>query len=407
MELGKYTLILLVFFVLKINAQDSYGLQNYSYDQFYFLNYDLHQDLIFLDKVENKCQYRFKVLKASFHASQNNLYKTSEALLISLIECNLEDTLAYKELLKIYDLQGEKFKYESLMRLARKELSDQDFNKLQFTTAKIFNSNFYRYQYNLNPVYSSNINNGIDADFIKVFGLPFSLDKKDKPKASAGLNFLFNFSSFLSRKNSSVSTFNFSYDFKDYPNRIGDTEFYFASYSVNLGFSNMTFNIGKSLRTFRGSKVMESDILNFRVLTRNKILDRIILGVRRDNYKAEYMKGISRKISLKTGYLFSEDSISFERKNAKSEPFSFDKILIDTGRISVSENLGANFFLSDARYKEKQSIFNKKREDRSFGFSIEVINLLKDKTFQLSLYKTNSNIDLYSSKNIHFSFRIN
>ena len=90
MELGKYCLILLVFFVLKINAQDNYGLKNYSYDQFYFFDYDFNQDLIFLDKVENKCQYRFKVLKASFHASQNELYKTSEALLISLMGLELK-----------------------------------------------------------------------------------------------------------------------------------------------------------------------------------------------------------------------------------------------------------------------------------------------------------------------------
>ena len=104
MELSKYCLILLVFFLLKINAQDSYGLKNNSYDKFYYFDYDFNQDLIFLDQVENKCQYRFKVLKASFQASQNELYKTSEALLISLIECNPKDTLTYKELLKIYDL---------------------------------------------------------------------------------------------------------------------------------------------------------------------------------------------------------------------------------------------------------------------------------------------------------------
>jgi len=404
LELGKYCLILLVFFVLKIDAQDSYGLKNYSYDQFYFLDYDLNQDLIFLDKAENKCQYRFKVLKASFHASQNELYKTSEALLISLIECNPKDTLTYKELLKIYDLQGDKFKFESLMRLARKELSDQEFNKLQFTTAKVFNSNFYRYQYNLNPVYSSNINNGIDADFIKVFGLPFSVNEGDKPEASLGLNFLFNFSSFLTRKDNSFSKFNFSYDVKDYPNNLGDTEFYFASFSDNLGFKKMTFNIGKSLRTFGGSKVLESDIFNLRVLTKNNILNRIILGVRRDNYKAEYMTGISKQISFKTGYLFGEDSVSFERKDAKNKPFSFNKIFLDTGKISLSKNFTANFFVSDSRYKEIQSIFNKKRKDSSFGFSIEIVNLIMDKTMQLSFYKTNSNINLYSTKNIYFSF---
>ncbi len=176
---SKYLLFLL-FFLLNVSASED-PLANYQQDFRFGYEENLKKELLFLDQSSDFCSHRLRILKTSFLAAQRSFYQTSEALLIKLLNCNSQDLTAYKELLKVYLINSEDLKLDSLMKVAKNELSKVDFDRLQFAASKSFSSNFFTYQYWVSPIYSSNINNGIDSDFIKVFGLPFEVSEDDKP----------------------------------------------------------------------------------------------------------------------------------------------------------------------------------------------------------------------------------
>ena len=59
--------------------------------------------------------------------------------------------------------------------------------------ANIFLNLIFKYNYEISTLYSSNINNGISAETIELFGFPFSTSKDSKPKSGIGLNLDINY----------------------------------------------------------------------------------------------------------------------------------------------------------------------------------------------------------------------
>ena len=320
-----------------------------------------------------------------------------------MLKCNTQDIVAYKELLRTYKYSQQQEKYNSLIRIAKTELSDKDFSNLQFNISKSSNSRFYNYTYDLYPIYSSNINNGIDSDFIKIFGLPFDISREDQPKESLGIGFSSNFTIFLPRKKNTFGRFDFFLNIKDYPNSTGDAEHFYLSYSDNLGLENINFNFGKSLQTFRGSTILESTILNTRILTKDIIFNRVIISLKDKKYSSNYMSGLSKQVSLVTDIFSNGDSISYETHKARSDSFSFKKLTIDSGRMQLASNKKLNIFISNSIFSEKQAIFDSKRKDQSMGISLDTS--LFSKSIKFSFFKTNSNITLYSTKNLSFQIK--
>lgn len=398
---SKYLLFLL-FFLLNVGASEE-PLANYQQDFRFGYEENLRKELLFLDQSSDFCSHRLRILKTSFLAAQRSFYQTSEALLIKLLNCNSKDLTAYKELLKVYLINSEDLEFDSLMKVAKNELSKVDFDRLQFAASKSFSSNFFTYQYWVSPIYSSNINNGIDSDFIKVFGLPFEVSEDDKPISSLGINYSLNFSYFFSRTETS-GRFNFATDIKDYPNIDGDREFYYVSYMNNSGFDGVSFNLGKSYLAFQGSKISHSDVFSIRLFNKIKYFETVMVGIKKENYKADYMTGISKNLFLKTSLIFDDDSVTLENYKAKKDTFSYNKILLDTGDISLFGLKDLNFFLSQARYQEQQSIFDERRLDNGIGLYFNFDSFLQNNRIQLKFYKVSSNINLYDTFN--FSFNI-
>lgn len=320
-----------------------------------------------------------------------------------MLKCNSKDIIVYKELLRIYKYSQQQEKYNSLISIAQIELADKDFNNLQNSISKTSNSNFYNYRYDAYPIYSSNINNGVDSDFIKIFGLPFDVSQEDQPKESLGIGFSSNFTIFLPRKKNTYGRFDIFLNIKDYPNSTGDSEHFYLSYSDNLGLKNITFNLGKSLQTFRGSTILESTILNTRYLTKNNILSRVIISLKDKKYSYNYMSGISKQVSLVTDIFSNGDAISYETHKARNDSFSFKKITIDSGIIQLANDKKLNIFFGNSIFSKKQAIFESKRKDKSLGISLETS--LFSKSIKLSFFKTDSNIILYSTKNLSFQIK--
>ena len=241
-----------------------------------FFEDGLRERILFLNQYKDYCEIRSIALKTSFIAKKNKYYKTSELILKKLLECADDDLLIYSELLELYKETNNFDNIANLNKFARNKLPNDKYAEFGISRSKYFSKPYFKYKYEISTLYSSNINNGISAETIELFGFPFSTSKDSKPKSGLGLNFDVNYEYNFPSKNG-YNKFISYVNIKDYPNSIGDNSFLYLGYVRNSKIENLNFNIYSSSRLFAGESVLTSTGIDSHLRLKRKLLKKLSL----------------------------------------------------------------------------------------------------------------------------------
>ena len=388
-----FTLILLVTFNLY-----SQELRNNFFED------GLRERILFLNQHKDYCEIRSIALKTSFIAKKNKYYKTSELILKKLLECADDDLLVYSELLELYKETNNFDNIASLNKYARNKLPNDKYTEFGISRSKYFSKPYFKYKYEISTLYSSNINNGISAETIELFGFPFSTSKDSKPKSGLGLNFDINYEYNIPTKNG-YDKFISYVNIKDYPNSIGDNSFLYLGYVRNSQIENLNFNIYSSSRLFAGENVLTSTGIDSHLRLKRNLLKKIIFGIRNDNYLANFQSGTSLKAQIIFDSYLSNYNFSYEDFNANQETYSFQRYSLNFKQWEFND-LDLRFLISKSIYEENFFIFNKTRGDQTYSLNVRKNNPIFNK-YQISLDITriDSNITIFDSESVSVSFR--
>ena len=393
-------LLLIILFNLSLSSEENI-LQPYSLG-------DLEERITFLEQNDDFCDVREIALKTAYIASKFYLYKTSESILIKLLNCNKTDYLIYIELLMLYEELNQLDKIYLLEKKAEQSLTSNKFSEFQIKKSKFLGNSFYKYNYVVSPVFSSNINNGITSETIELFGFPFGVSKNSKPKESFGLDLNADFKYYIPKNNSSYNALNLFVNFTDYKNDIGDQGFIYLGYSNENINRNRIRNVFYSNQIFHDKSVLYSIGFDNKILLQNNYIKNLILTYRKDNYQNSFMTGESFRSQAELDSSLNNLKLSYERFIANSSPYSFQRLSLNFKQWEIN-NLDLRLFLSKTQYNKPLFIFNKTREDLNYNLRIAFKNkLFLDTYLTVDFSKIDSNISLYENKavNLFFSKKI-
>ena len=371
-----------------------------------FFEEGLRERILFLNQYENYCEIRSIALKTSYIAKKNHYYKTSELILRKLLECSDDDLLVYSELLELYKETNNFDKVVSLNKFARNKLSNEKYTKFEISRSKYFSKSYFKYNYEISTLYSSNINNGISAETIELFGFPFSTSKDSKPKSGIGLNLDINYEYNIPTKNGYDKFISFI-NVKDFPSSIGDNSFLYVGYVRNSQIENLNFNIYSSSRLFAGENVLTSTGIDSHLRLKRKFFKKIIIGIRDDNYLANFQSGTSLKAQIIFDSFLSNYNFSYEDFNANQDTYSFQRYSLNFKKWEFND-LDLRFFISKSIYEENFFIFNKTRGDQTYSLSVRKNNpIFNSYQVSLDITRIDSNITIFDSESISVSFKRN
>ena len=329
-------------------------------------------------------------------------------ILLKLLNCNEADFLIYFELLQLYKELNQFNKIYFLEQKAKQELTENKFSEFQIKKSKFLANSFYKYNYTISPVLSSNINNGISSESIELFGFPFAVSKDSKPIESFGLDLNFDYKYFIPKNKSRYSVVNAFLNFTDYKNDIGDQGFIYLGYSNQNSSKNRIRNVFYSNRIFHDKSILYSLGIDNKILLKNNYINNLLLTYRKDNYQNNFMTGESIRGQAEFDSSLNNLKLSYEKFIANSSPYSFKRLSINFKQWEFN-NLNLRLFFSKTQYNKPLFIFNERREDFNYNLRIALQNkIFLDTYLTIDFSRTDSNLSLYENNavNLFFSKKI-
>ena len=270
--------------------------------------------------------------------------------------------------------------------------------------------------------HNDNINNGTYADTIKLFGVPFKIDKNAKAKSSYELFTNIDGSIGKNVYGQKINT-GFDISYSDFQSKNYDR----LKYGINIGpefvFKNNKINLDYS---FSQEKIGFSKILNINQLMlkgfQNKNNSQFLLTTGIDNKRYYNNKDYNTEgnfIEFKSNF-FSKKRFSlganykYTKNNAINDFYGNEKNYFElTSSINLFKNLSLNLSsgIEIAAYDKYQPIFSRTRRD---NLKFVNLNIRNDRWFignympqiNLTFRKNKSNVDVYDTKSDNISLNL-